>query len=184
MIVRDLDVVSVRFAPDETDPPLVVDPVLCCPVRSRSRASKRLPGGTRRSARLLARSSINMFFRAARRTSEPRPFTGTSWNTALVRLSAIGTDHGRYVIRDVCGVKRTRSLRGAARAGRRECRRTASVKRRCHWSVSPSMPARRIRAAMRPMVITLSAIRSVAIAVIVGFTWRISSLNMRLGMVS
>jgi hypothetical protein len=51
-------------------------------------------------------------------------------------------------------------------------------------SVRPRTPARRISQATMPIVTTLSAISSVAIAVIVGFTWRISSLNMRLGMVS
>ena len=87
VMVRDLDVIGVSLVPDEADAPGVVDPdaVLTSAIAARLQAIR---GGTRRSPRSRARSSISSFFRAARRTSGPRPVTGTSSNTALVRLSA------------------------------------------------------------------------------------------------
>ena len=88
MIVRDLDVVSVAFAPDEADAPLVVDPhaVLTSTIAAQGLQAipRRHPkifhaASTVEHQQFLARSSAHV------RTS---PFTGTSSKTALVRLSA------------------------------------------------------------------------------------------------
>ena len=53
-----------------------------------------------------------------------------------------------------------------------------------YLNVRPSTPARCMSQAISPIVSTLRPISRVAIAVIVGFTCRTSSLNIRLGIVS
>jgi hypothetical protein len=65
MIVYDLHVVRAVILPCETNPPLVVDPLLYCPARSPDSFSSLFPGLEARSPSITALSSMTSLRSAA-----------------------------------------------------------------------------------------------------------------------
>jgi hypothetical protein len=87
MIVHELDVVSVSVAPDETKPPLLVDPdrVLSAPIAAQRLQA--IPGGTRKSSSRVTVSSRNSFLTARSATSRGARFGGLPAASSFVSLS-------------------------------------------------------------------------------------------------
>ena len=64
MVVDDLDIVGVTILPNEQTRRWSLTRMLCCPVRSPTKVSRRLSGGFRRSSSLVADANIRCLRRA------------------------------------------------------------------------------------------------------------------------